>query len=31
MRWSDAVKVGFAQALAMIPGPARSGATIMGG
>ena len=31
MRWSDAVKVGFAQALAMIPGTSRSGSTIMGG
>jgi undecaprenyl-diphosphatase len=29
--WSDALKVGFAQALAMIPGTSRSGATIMGG
>ncbi|MFZ2540629.1 MAG: undecaprenyl-diphosphate phosphatase [Gallionella sp.] len=31
MRWSVALKVGFAQALAMIPGTSRSGATIMGG
>ncbi|MFA7293539.1 MAG: undecaprenyl-diphosphate phosphatase [Rhodocyclaceae bacterium] len=31
MRWGDALKVGFAQALAMIPGTSRSGATIMGG
>ena len=31
MRWSDAVKVGSAQALAMIPGTSRSGSTIMGG
>lgn len=31
MSWSDALKVGFAQALAMIPGVSRSGATIMGG
>ncbi len=31
MRWNDALKVGFAQALAMIPGTSRSGATIMGG
>ncbi len=31
MRWSDALKVGFAQALAMFPGTSRSGATIMGG
>ena len=31
MRWTDALKVGFAQALAMIPGTSRSGSTIMGG
>jgi len=31
MRWQDALKVGFAQALAMIPGTSRSGATIIGG
>jgi len=31
MRWSDALKVGFAQALALIPGTSRSGATIIGG
>ncbi|ATE62367.1 undecaprenyl-diphosphate phosphatase [Thauera sinica] len=31
LRWSDALKVGFAQALAMIPGTSRSGATIIGG
>lgn len=31
MGWRDALKVGFAQALAMIPGTSRSGATIMGG
>ena len=31
MSWKDALKVGFAQALAMIPGTSRSGATIMGG
>ena len=31
MRWPDALKVGAAQALAMIPGTSRSGATIMGG
>lgn len=31
MRWSDALKVGFAQCLAMIPGTSRSGATIIGG
>jgi len=31
MRWPDALKVGFAQAIAMIPGTSRSGATIMGG
>lgn len=29
--WKLAVKVGFCQALAMIPGTSRSGATIMGG
>ena len=29
--WPDALKVGFAQALAMIPGTSRSGATIIGG
>jgi undecaprenyl-diphosphatase len=29
--WRDALKVGFAQALAMIPGTSRSGATIIGG
>lgn len=29
--WKDALKVGFAQALAMIPGTSRSGATIIGG
>ncbi|KAI5914723.1 undecaprenyl-diphosphate phosphatase [Thauera sp. 2A1] len=29
--WGDALKVGFAQALAMIPGTSRSGATIIGG
>jgi undecaprenyl-diphosphatase len=29
--WQDALKVGFAQALAMIPGTSRSGATIIGG
>jgi undecaprenyl-diphosphatase len=28
---SDAIKIGFAQALAMIPGTSRSGATIIGG
>jgi undecaprenyl-diphosphatase len=31
MRWTDALKVGFAQALALIPGTSRSGATIIGG
>ncbi len=29
--WREALKVGFAQALAMIPGTSRSGATIIGG
>lgn len=29
--WQDALKVGFAQCLAMIPGTSRSGATIIGG
>ena len=31
LRWKDALKVGFAQALALIPGTSRSGATIIGG
>ena len=31
MRWQDALKVGFAQSFALIPGTSRSGATIMGG
>lgn len=31
IRWPDALKVGFAQAIAMFPGVSRSGATIMGG
>lgn len=31
MTWQDALKVGFAQALAMIPGTSRSGAMIIGG
>lgn len=29
--WKDALKLGFAQALALIPGTSRSGATIIGG
>jgi undecaprenyl-diphosphatase len=31
MHWTDALKVGFAQAFALIPGTSRSGATIIGG
>jgi undecaprenyl-diphosphatase len=31
MTWQDALKVGFLQCLAMIPGTSRSGATIIGG
>ena len=31
LRWSDALKLGFAQAFALIPGTSRSGATIIGG
>ncbi|MBS1212696.1 MAG: undecaprenyl-diphosphate phosphatase [Proteobacteria bacterium] len=31
MSWQDALKLGFAQTLALIPGTSRSGATIIGG
>jgi undecaprenyl-diphosphatase len=31
MRWQDALKVGIAQAFALIPGTSRAGATIIGG
>lgn len=30
MRWTDALKIGIAQAFSLIPGTSRSGATIMG-
>ncbi len=30
MRWKDALKIGFAQTLALIPGTSRAGATIIG-
>ena len=30
MHWTDALKVGFAQCLALVPGTSRSGATIIG-
>jgi undecaprenyl-diphosphatase len=31
LRWQDALRLGFAQTLALIPGTSRSGATIIGG
>jgi undecaprenyl-diphosphatase len=31
MRWTDALKLGFVQCLALVPGTSRSGATIIGG
>jgi len=31
MRWGDALKIGMAQVLSLIPGTSRSGATIIGG
>lgn len=31
LSWTDALKLGFAQALALIPGTSRSGSTIIGG
>jgi len=31
IKWTDALKIGFAQCLAMIPGTSRSGSTIIGG
>jgi undecaprenyl-diphosphatase len=31
MRWRDSLKIGMAQALALIPGTSRAGATIIGG